>query len=185
MCLCVCICIHTHTYIHECVLSRFSCVWLFVTSWTIAHQASLSMGFSRQEFWTGLPFHSPGNLPTQGSNPCLLHCKQVLYYWITGEALYLATERQMYACLYLNAFKIIISILKFFIFVLLIIYLAVLSLSCSAWNLRSLLKHAGFFLVTACRIFSCGMQTLSCSMWNHSSLNKDWTQAPCIGSVKS
>ena len=40
-----------------------SCVWLFVTLWTVARQASQSMGFSRQEYWTGLPFPSPGDLP--------------------------------------------------------------------------------------------------------------------------
>jgi len=36
-----------------------SCVWLFVTPWTVAYQASPSMGFSRQEYWSGLPFPSP------------------------------------------------------------------------------------------------------------------------------
>ena len=40
-------------------------VWLFVT-WAIAYQAPLSMGFSRQEYWSGLPFASPGNLPNPG-----------------------------------------------------------------------------------------------------------------------
>ena len=48
------------------VLSRFSCVWLCVTPWTIAHQAPLSKGFSRQEYWSGLPFPTPGNLPDWG-----------------------------------------------------------------------------------------------------------------------
>ena len=43
------------------------------------HQASLSMGFSRQEYWSGLPFPSPGNFPTQGLNPGLPHCRQTLY----------------------------------------------------------------------------------------------------------
>ena len=47
-------------------------VWLFVTQWTVACQAPLSMGFSRQEQWSGLPCPPPGDLPTQGSNPCLL-----------------------------------------------------------------------------------------------------------------
>ena len=42
-------------------------------------QAPPSMGFSRQEYWSGLPFHSPGNLPDLGSNPGLPHCKQTLY----------------------------------------------------------------------------------------------------------
>ena len=41
-------------------------VQLFVTSWTVACQAPLSMGFSRQEYWTGLPFPSPGDLPDPG-----------------------------------------------------------------------------------------------------------------------
>ena len=39
------------------------CVWLFATPWTIAHQTLLSMVFSRQEYWSGLPLPSPGNLP--------------------------------------------------------------------------------------------------------------------------
>ena len=43
-----------------------SCVWLFETSWTVAHLAPLSMGFSRQEYWSGLSFPSPGNLPNPG-----------------------------------------------------------------------------------------------------------------------
>ena len=46
---------------------------------TAAHQAPLSMGFSRQEHWSGLPFPSPGIFPTQGSNLGLLCCRQILY----------------------------------------------------------------------------------------------------------
>ena len=48
------------------MLSHFSCVRLFETLWTIASQAPLSMGFSRQEYWSGLPFLSPGFLPNPG-----------------------------------------------------------------------------------------------------------------------
>ena len=51
---------------HVCMLSHFSCVQLFATLRTVARQASLSMGFSRQEYWSGLPFPSPGDLPNQG-----------------------------------------------------------------------------------------------------------------------
>ena len=40
----------------------------FVTLWTVAHQIPLSMGFSRQEYWSGLPFPSPGDLPNQRGN---------------------------------------------------------------------------------------------------------------------
>ena len=54
---------------YVCVLSCFSLVWLFVTPWTIAHQAPLSMGFPRQEYWSGLPFPSPGDLPDPGIKP--------------------------------------------------------------------------------------------------------------------
>ena len=41
--------------------------------------APLSMEFSRQEYWSGVPFPSLGDLLTQGSNPGLLHCRQILY----------------------------------------------------------------------------------------------------------
>ena len=41
----------------------------FVTPWIIAHQVSLSMGFPRQEYWSGLPFSSPGDLPDPGIEP--------------------------------------------------------------------------------------------------------------------
>ena len=44
-------------------------VRLFATLWTVAHQASLSMGFSRQEYWSGLPFPPPGDLPDPGIEP--------------------------------------------------------------------------------------------------------------------
>ena len=44
-------------------------VRLFVTSWTVAYQALPSMGFSRQEYWSGLPFPSPGDLPDPGIEP--------------------------------------------------------------------------------------------------------------------
>ena len=47
-------------------VESLSCVQLFVTPWTIAHQASLSMGFSRQEYWSELSFPSPGLLPNPG-----------------------------------------------------------------------------------------------------------------------
>ena len=49
-----------------CVLSCFNCVWLFSAPWTVAYQAPLSMGFSRQGYWSGMPFPSPGDLPDPG-----------------------------------------------------------------------------------------------------------------------
>ena len=47
-------------------VKSLSCVRLFATPWTVAHQAPPSMGFSRQEYWSGLPFPSPGDLPDPG-----------------------------------------------------------------------------------------------------------------------
>ena len=66
MCVCICVCV----YLHMCdwlyinihmllLLSRFSHVWLCATPWAAAHQAPPSLGFSRQEHWSGLPFPSP------------------------------------------------------------------------------------------------------------------------------
>ena len=57
---------------HACLLSRFSPVQLFATLWTAARQAPLSMGFSRQEHWSGLPRPPPGDLPDPGTEPASL-----------------------------------------------------------------------------------------------------------------
>ena len=53
-------------------MKSLSPVQLFATPWTVAYQAPPSMGFSRQEYWSGLPFPPPGNLYTQEFNPRLL-----------------------------------------------------------------------------------------------------------------
>ena len=50
-------------------VKSFCRVRLFVTLWTVAHQAPPSMGFSKQEDWSGLPFPSPGDLPKPGMEP--------------------------------------------------------------------------------------------------------------------
>ena len=50
-------------------LCSSSCAQLFLTSWTVAHQAPLSMEFSRQEYWSGLSHSSPGDLPCPGIKP--------------------------------------------------------------------------------------------------------------------
>ena len=54
------------------MLSRLSCVVLFATLWTVAHQVSLSIEFSRQEYWSGLPCLPPGDLPDVGIEPVSL-----------------------------------------------------------------------------------------------------------------
>ena len=65
-----------------CVLSCFSRVLFCMTLWTVVSQAPLSMGFSRKEYWSGLPFLQ-GIFLTQGTNLCLLDScngRQVLYH---------------------------------------------------------------------------------------------------------
>ena len=54
------------------VLSHFSHVWLFMALWIVAHQIPLSMGFSRQEYWSGLPCPPLGDLPDPGTKPTSL-----------------------------------------------------------------------------------------------------------------
>ena len=59
-------------YLYECMkveVKSFSRVRLFVTPWTVVHQAPLSMWFFRQEYWSGLSFPSPGDLPDPGIKP--------------------------------------------------------------------------------------------------------------------
>ena len=57
--------VHVNTCSSQCsaAVQSLSCVWLFVTLWTVVRQAPLSMGLSRQEYWSGLSFSSPGNHP--------------------------------------------------------------------------------------------------------------------------
>ena len=75
MCVCVCVCVQS-----------LSCVQLLETPWTVAHQAPLSMGFLRQEYWSGLPFPSPGDPPNPGMSSCI-SCigRWILYHWVTWE----------------------------------------------------------------------------------------------------
>ena len=57
------------TFLPRSKVKSFSCVRLFVTPWTVAYQAPWSVGFSRQEYWSGLPFPFPGDLPNPGIEP--------------------------------------------------------------------------------------------------------------------
>ena len=60
--------------IHLSNQNMFSCVQLFVTLWAVACKAPLSMGFPRQEYWSSVPFLTPGNLPDSGIEPSSLLC---------------------------------------------------------------------------------------------------------------
>ena len=78
----VCICMYVWHILYVYVLSRFSRVQLLPTLCTIARQAPLSMGFSRQEYWSGLPCPPPGDLPYPGIEPMSLAC---LLHWQVGS----------------------------------------------------------------------------------------------------
>ena len=61
-------------------VKSLSRVRLFAIPWTVAYQAPPSVEFFRQEYWSGLPFPSPGGLPDPGSNPGLPYCRHTLYH---------------------------------------------------------------------------------------------------------
>ena len=69
-------------------VKSLSRVGLFATPWTVAHQAPPSMGFSRQQYWSGLPFPSPGNLPNPGIEPRVSRIAgRCFTLWATREVL--------------------------------------------------------------------------------------------------
>ena len=85
----MCMCVHMHV----CVLSHFSHVWLFVPLWTIAPQTPLPMGFSRQEYWSGLPCPPPGDLPDPGIEP-----KSPMAPELQADSLVLSHHRSLCVC---------------------------------------------------------------------------------------
>ena len=72
-------------YKDVCMLSRFSCVQLFSTLWTVARQAPLSVGFSRQKCWSGLPCPPPGDLPDAGIEPASLIGVSWMGKWVLHQ----------------------------------------------------------------------------------------------------
>ena len=66
--ICACVLQEFNSSLNSCVCVP-SCIRLFAILWTVAHQAPLSVGFPRQEYWNGLPFPSPGDLPDPGIEP--------------------------------------------------------------------------------------------------------------------
>ena len=70
--------LYTDVSSYACMLSHSSCVRVFATSGTIAHQAPRPMGFSRQKYWSGLPCPPPGDLPNPRMKPTSLSSVQSL-----------------------------------------------------------------------------------------------------------
>ena len=74
-----------------------SSVQLFATLWTVAYQAPLSMGFSRQEYWSGLPCPSPGHLPRPGIKPASLMSPALADgFFTTGATWESLTKKRMH-----------------------------------------------------------------------------------------
>ena len=94
--------------LRACVVSHFSHVQLCATLWTTARMAPLSKGFSRQEYWSGLPCPPPGDLPDQGSNPCLL----CLLHW-QASSLPLEPPGVLYIIYKIDIIIILYYILKY------------------------------------------------------------------------
>ena len=85
-CVCVCVCVRMQVCVMPLLSNLYFVCWVtsvmsdsFATLWTVARQAPLSMGFSGQEYWSGLSIPPSGDLRTQGSNAELPHCRQILY----------------------------------------------------------------------------------------------------------
>ena len=87
--------------------NHFSHVWLFVTTWTVAHQAPLAMGFSRQEYCSGLPHLLPGDLPNPGIKPVppalQVDSLPLSYQGSPGNAMLLLLLLSRFSCVWLCA----------------------------------------------------------------------------------
>ena len=79
------------------MLSHFSCVRPFATLWTVPHQAPLSMGFSRQEYWSGLPCLPPGDLPDPGVEATSLKSPALADGFFTTSATWKAPRQEVRA----------------------------------------------------------------------------------------
>ena len=94
ICMYVCVCVYIYIYIYLVVFMLWASEWkllsrvqFFEAPWTLAHQTPLPVEFSRQEYWSGLPFPSPGDLPYSG-NPTWVSCMtgRLFTIWATREA---------------------------------------------------------------------------------------------------
>ena len=91
-CICVCVCV----CVCACVCCHFSRLQLFATLWTIACQAPLPMGFSKQEYWSGLPGHPPGDLLDPGIKPTFLMTYALAGRFFTTSTTWEALMMPMY-----------------------------------------------------------------------------------------
>ena len=133
-------------------MKSLSYVRLFVTPWTVAYQAPPSMEFSRQEYWSGLPFPSPGNLPDPGIEP---GSPALQADALPSEPQGKLQDSNKMSLADHGAREVVDKGFFFFFF----------------FNSpESCLHHAGS------SVFSCGIRTLSCSMWDLDSRSRLWVE---------
>ena len=160
-----------------CLLSYFSHVWLFATPRTVARQAPLSVGFSRQEYWSGLPFPPPGELPNSGIKPTSPETLALAGRFFTTELpgkpnISISTANFPWSTTSLHPhnftdifhFHSCPSIFKFPFWFLI-------------WS-RSCLERCFYLLLLFFLARLIGL-------WNLSSLTSDWTCAPWSGNMES
>ena len=90
-------------------VKALGCVWLLVTSWTVTHQAPLSIGFSRWEYWSGLPCPSPGDLPDLGIEPMSLISPALASRFFIISATWKAPTSSQWASKHRNPEQILIQ----------------------------------------------------------------------------
>ena len=93
---------HLCNVIRLCCVQSLSCARLFATPWTMVHQASLSMGFSRQEYWSGLPFPPSRDLLDPGIKPLSPASPALAGKFFTTSAIWVAHNKEwqlQYSCL--------------------------------------------------------------------------------------
>ena len=83
-------------YVHACMLRYYTRVQLFATPWTVAHQTPPSMEFSKQEYWSELPFPLPGVLPNPGIEPMSLLSPSLAGGFLTTSATWEAQCMHIY-----------------------------------------------------------------------------------------
>ena len=92
------------------MLSHFSRVWFFVTPWTVTFQAPLSMGFTRQEYWSGLPCPPPGDLPNAGIEPVSLTLPPLASRFFTTSTTWEAQFSEYYLFKHVSSKAVTLSV---------------------------------------------------------------------------
>ena len=146
-----------------------SCIQLFATLWTVACQAPLSVGFFRQEYWSGLPDPPPDMDIYMCTKQVYCFKRNNSYIWCSGRAVFSNGLRVFCG----TCQHIFFCNIYFFIWLCWVLVASCGVFSCSTWTLQ--LWPVGSVVVVR-QLSSCAVRTqLLCSMWDLSFLTKDGT----------